>query len=68
MELTDTQRRWNRWMNRLRWRVEAAFMHTKKWRIFKLSHLQGRWFSNDTLYGMWCLSGLLHNEWMDWKG
>ncbi len=55
-------------MNRLRWRVEAAFMHTKKWRIFKLSHLQGRWFSHDTLYGMWCLSGLLHNEWMDWKG
>jgi hypothetical protein len=66
--LGDTERRCNGRINQLRWRVETAFLHTKKWRIFKLGHLQGRWFSHDTIFGLWSLACILHNEWMDWQG
>eukprot|EP00662_Eupelagonemidae_sp_cell21_P006659 gene6659-8234_t len=38
----------------------------KKWRIFKLAKPSGRFFSHDTLYGMWCLAGIIHNEWLDY--
>ena len=62
--LGPMERAWNRRVKRLRWRVEDVFADTKKWGIFKLQKRCGHNYSHDTLYGMWCLAGILHNEWI----
>ena len=44
-------------------------MHcTKNLQIFKLHHRNGIFYDHDTIYGMWCLAGMIHNEWLDWTG
>eukprot|EP00666_Eupelagonemidae_sp_cell4sb_P016603 gene16603-482_t len=53
---------WNTRVNRLRWRVEDAFLHTKKFWIFKQSKRQGHAYDHNVISGMWCVSALLYSK------